>query len=158
MSTVYSIQAIVLSSEMAHNLGFSDLNCTLLAAAIRLAQYMGLHKITEASSSSGVHGSDQWHEAIEREVGKRVWCQIVIQDHFGLCFTDSYSGWYPGAYHDTLGADHLDINPKHCLTELPKNCDDHDLEERKPNIPTITSYLRILAQSESVPHLAKLEC
>lgn len=88
---MYSIQAIVLSTEVAHNLGFSDLNSTLIAAAIRLAQCMGLHKITEDSVLEA-EGSGQWHETIEREIGKRVWCQIVIQDHFGLCFTDSYSG------------------------------------------------------------------
>jgi hypothetical protein len=90
ISAVYSVQAIVLSTEMAHSLGFSDLNASLLASAIRLSQCMGLHKITEPSLSE-INGSEQWHEAIEREIGKRVWCQIVIQDHFGLCFTDSYS-------------------------------------------------------------------
>jgi hypothetical protein len=91
---VYSVQAIVLSTEVAHNLGFSDLNATLIAAAIRLSQCMGLHKITEPPLSD-IQESKQWHEAIEREIGKRVWCQIVIQDHFGLCFTDSYSKFIP---------------------------------------------------------------
>ncbi|CZR59837.1 uncharacterized protein PAC_09731 [Phialocephala subalpina] len=134
--SMYSVQAIVLSTEVAHNLGFSDLNASLLASAIRLSQCMGLHKITEPSLSE-INGSEQWHEAIEREVGKRVWCQIVIQDHFGLCFTDSYN-----------------INPKHCLTELPKNCDDYDLEELSENVPTITSYIRTLAKiAKLVPRL-----
>ncbi len=87
---VYSVQAIALSTEVAHNLGLSDLNATLSAAAIRLSQCMGLHKISEPLWSK-IETSEQWHETVERELGKRVWCQIVIQDHFGLCFTDSYS-------------------------------------------------------------------
>lgn len=87
---MYSVQAIALSTEVAHNLGSSDLNATLIAAAIRLSQCMGLHNITDPPSSK-IGTSGQWHETVERELGKRLWCQIVIQDHFGLCFTDSYS-------------------------------------------------------------------
>lgn len=135
-ASMYSVQAITLSTEVAHNLGFSDLNASLVAAAIRLAQCMGLHKITE-SLQSQADGIDQWYEKIERETGKRVWCQLVLQDHSGVCFTDSYS-----------------INPKHCLTELPKNCDDHDLEERDQGVPTITSYIRTIALiADLVPKL-----
>ncbi|PCG94503.1 Hypothetical protein PENO1_078030 [Penicillium occitanis (nom. inval.)] len=88
---------------------------------------MGLHKITDPPKSQ-LSDTEQWHEVIETEIGKRVWCQLMIQDHFGLCFTDSYN-----------------INPNHCLTELPKNADDHDLEELDMNVPTITSYMRTLA-------------
>ena len=87
---MYSVQAIALSTEVAHSLGFSDLGATLTAAAIRLSQCMGLHKITDPPKSK-ICDTEQWHEVIEIEIGKRVWCQLVIQDHFGLCFTDSYS-------------------------------------------------------------------
>ncbi|RFU29523.1 hypothetical protein B7463_g6816, partial [Scytalidium lignicola] len=134
--SMYSIQAIAISTEVAHNLGLSDLNATLVAAGIRLSQCIGLHKII-ALPPSEIETTDRWHETVERELGKRIWCQLVIQDHFGLCFTDSYN-----------------INPKHCLTELPRNCDDYDLKERGDNIPTITSYIRTLAHMATlVPRL-----
>ena len=87
---MYSVQAIVISTEVAHNLGLSDLNATLSSAAIRIAQCLGLHKITN-SSSTDIQTAQQWHETLERELGKRVWWQLVIQDHFAISFTDTYS-------------------------------------------------------------------
>lgn len=86
---MYSVQAIAISTEVAHNLGLSNLNATLSSAAIRIAQCLGLHRISDGPSLC-VDPTEQWHEVIERETGKRVWRQIVIQDHFAIPFTDSY--------------------------------------------------------------------
>ena len=87
---MYSVQAIVISTEVAHNLGLSDLNATLSSAAIRIAQCLGLHKIINAPNPD-IKTAHQWHETLERELGKRVWWQLVIQDHFAIPFTDTYS-------------------------------------------------------------------
>jgi hypothetical protein len=89
MLPVYSFQSIAISTEVAHNLGLSNLNATLSSAGVRIAQCLGLHKISDATSS-GAKQSNIWYETVEREIGKRVWCQIVIQDHFAIPFTDSY--------------------------------------------------------------------
>lgn len=86
---MYSVQAIAISTEVAHNLGLSNLNAVLSSAGVRIAQCLGLHKIADGPSLS-VDPSEVWHEIIERETGKRVWCQLVIQDHFAIPFTDSY--------------------------------------------------------------------
>jgi hypothetical protein len=126
--SLYSVQAIAISTEVAHNLGLSNLNATLSSAAVRIAQCLGLHKISDAPSLC-VTPSDIWHEKIEREIGKRVWCQIVLQDHFAIPFTDSYC-----------------ISLSHFSTSLPLNCDDHDMEERDDSVPTISSYTRTLCQ------------
>jgi hypothetical protein len=90
--SLYSIQAIVISTRIAHNLGRSDLNATLIGAAARIAHCLGLHKITDSSTGDdrALSGAD-WYERVEIETGKRVWLQLVIQDHFQIPFTDSYS-------------------------------------------------------------------
>ncbi|RDW75731.1 hypothetical protein BP5796_06552 [Coleophoma crateriformis] len=105
--SLYTIQAIVLSTEVAHNLGLSGLNATLSSAAIRLAQCMGLHKIEDLPARK-VSPKEDWHELLEL------------------------------------------INPKHFLTALPLNCDDHDLEARDDEIPTVSSYVRTLARLASL--------
>lgn len=87
--SLYSVQAIAISTEIAHNLGFSQLNATLFSAAIRIAECLGLHKI-EDSDDSTMNTPEDWYEAVEKETGKRVFCQMVIQDHFAVPFTDSY--------------------------------------------------------------------
>ncbi|KAB2572381.1 putative transcription factor lepB [Lasiodiplodia theobromae] len=105
----------------------SNLNATLSSAAIRIAQSIGLHKIVGRPAS--IAGSaERRHETIEIELGKRVWWQMTIQDHFAIPFTDSYS-----------------INPAHFTTEIPSNCDDVDLTEKEDNVPTVSSYVRTLA-------------
>lgn len=47
------------------------------------------------------------------------------------------------------------VNPAHFTTEIPSNCDDVDLVIREDNVPTVSSYVRTLASSESQPLLAK---
>lgn len=86
---VYSVQAIVISTEVAHNLGFSQLNATLMSAAIRIAQCIGLHKIRDYKLPIET-SRDQWNELVALETGKRVWYQMVVQDHFAIPFNDSY--------------------------------------------------------------------
>ena len=86
---VFSIQAIVISTEVAHNLGKSESNAVLVAAAVRIAQCLGLHKISDAPQP-GILTAETWYGRVEREVGKRLWCILRIQDHFAIYFTDSY--------------------------------------------------------------------
>lgn len=125
-TTVYSVQAIVVSTEVAHNLGFSQLNAILFGAAIRIGQCLGLHKIVSQNVTT-VNNHEQWIQLVDLEVGKRVWCQMMIQDLFAIPFNDSHG-----------------IIPSHCSTDLPMNCDD-DLIPRDTNAPTISSYVRVLA-------------
>jgi hypothetical protein len=83
--SLYSIQAIVISTRIAHNLDRSDLNATLIGAAVRIAHCLGLHKISNQSRPVS------YLEKVEIETGKRVWAQLLIQDHFQIPFTDTYS-------------------------------------------------------------------
>ncbi|KAJ5423855.1 Monooxygenase FAD-binding [Penicillium cf. griseofulvum] len=134
--SVYSVQAIVISTEVAHNLGLSQLNATLFNAAVRIAECLGIHKIQDQSKKL-LRSKDEWDENVEREVGKRVWCQMIIQDHFAIPFTDTYS-----------------ISPMHFSTGRPMNADDHDLTDMPITSPTISTYIRVLVNlAELMPGL-----
>ncbi|KAJ5175444.1 uncharacterized protein N7482_001321 [Penicillium canariense] len=126
--SIYSVQAIVISTEVAHNLGLSHLNATMFNAAVRIAECLGLHKIKDHPSPL-TQNRDQWEERVEREVGRRVWCQMIIQDHFAIPFTDTYS-----------------ISPMHYSTDRPLNAEEHNLIELPTNIPTISTYVRVLVE------------
>ncbi|QQK44268.1 Fungal transcriptional regulatory protein, N-terminal [Penicillium digitatum] len=134
--SVYSVQAIVISTEVAHNLGLSQLNATLFNAAVRIAECLGIHKIQDQPNKLA-RNKDEWDEKVEREVGKRVWCQMIIQDHFAIPFTDTYS-----------------ISPMHFSTGPPMNADDYDLTDVPITSPTISTYIRVLVKlAELMPGL-----
>ncbi|PYI28707.1 hypothetical protein BP00DRAFT_350408 [Aspergillus indologenus CBS 114.80] len=124
--SIFSVQAIVISTEIAHNLGRSQLNATLFKAAVRIAECLGVHRIREAHGSS-LNTEEGWIETAQREVGKRVWCQMVIQDHFAIPFTNTYS-----------------ISPSQYSTGPPLNADDHDLTDMPDTVLTVSSYVRAL--------------
>ncbi|KAF4773729.1 serine carboxypeptidase [Colletotrichum scovillei] len=135
--SIYSIQAIVISTEVAHNLGLSQLNATLFSAAIRIAECLGIHKITKCSLE--LQTPDEiWDDILQREVGRRVWLQMVIQDHFAIPFTDSYG-----------------INPSHYSTSFPRNANDTDLIEAPEEVLTVSTYTRVLGGiAQLMPELA----
>ncbi|PWY82023.1 hypothetical protein BO70DRAFT_291690 [Aspergillus heteromorphus CBS 117.55] len=124
--SLYSVQAIVISTEVAHNLGRSQLNATLFNAAVRIAECLGLHRIKDSSDKS-IPTEEIWIETVQREVGKRVWCQMVIQDNFAIPFTDTYS-----------------ISPMQYSTVPHLNADDYDLLEMPRTVPTVSTYTWVL--------------
>ncbi|KAJ5565192.1 hypothetical protein N7513_001434 [Penicillium frequentans] len=67
--SIYSVQAVVISTEIAHNLGLSQLNATLFNAAVRIAECLGIHKIKNHPPTPKTE--DGWEERVEREVGRR---------------------------------------------------------------------------------------
>ena len=82
----------MISTEVAHNLGQSESNAILFNAAVRISHCLGLHKIVD-SLHKPIEVREQYYEKVERELGKRLWCILRIQDHFAIYFTDSY-GWF----------------------------------------------------------------
>ncbi|KAJ4390870.1 hypothetical protein N0V93_004469 [Gnomoniopsis smithogilvyi] len=124
LAVLHSVQAIAISTEVAHNLGQSQLNATLVAAGIRIAESLGLHAIHDTQNEQL-----DWEATISREVGKRAWCQLIIQDHFAIPFTDSYV-----------------ISPTHFTTPPPRNMNDDSLAELPCHLPTVSSYVRVLLE------------
>ncbi|KAK1991579.1 hypothetical protein LX36DRAFT_663161 [Colletotrichum falcatum] len=117
--SILSCQAIATATISAHPLGHSNSQSIHLAAAVRIAQSLGLHRLK--------------HDAAEgdaaKETGRRVWCQLCSQDWFGIPFSESYL-----------------ISPLYSTSEPPRNCHDHDLLPLPKDVPTITSYCRFLVE------------
>lgn len=121
--SVLSCQTIATGTIAAHLLGFSSSQSIHLAAAVRIAQSLGLHKL-----SLGITGSKQ-----ETEIGRRVWTQLCSQDWFGIPFSESYL-----------------INPLYSTSAPATHCHDHDLTAIPLHVPTITSYCRFLYDIASI--------
>lgn len=123
--SLYSVQAIAISAEVAHSLGQSQLNTTLFNAAIGIAESLGLHKIPDDSVG------------VTSEIGRRVWLQLIIQDHFAISFVGSYK-----------------IHPLSYSSLPPSNADD-DLVPMPDSVPTASTYNRtLLALARLMPELA----
>ncbi|KAJ9142975.1 Fungal transcriptional regulatory protein, N-terminal [Pleurostoma richardsiae] len=127
--SIFSVQAIAISTLIAHPLGSSNSHYILLGSAIRIAQCLGLDKLKEKPPALTQASHDAWKSAITLHVGRRVWWQLIIQDYFAVPFSDTYT-----------------INPDHFTTVMPSNCDDHDLEEVHSSQPTVSSYCIVLAK------------
>ncbi|TPX18641.1 uncharacterized protein E0L32_002498 [Thyridium curvatum] len=115
--SILSVQAIATLTIAAHMLGLSNMQSIHLAAAVRIAQSLGLHRLTEDSPGTPV----------EKETGKRVWSQLCSQDWFSLPFSETYL-----------------VNPIYSHSDPPLNCHDEDLLPLPNSVPTITSYCRFL--------------
>ncbi|KAJ5090968.1 hypothetical protein N7532_009652 [Penicillium argentinense] len=116
--SIYSVQSIATLTISAHMLGHSNGFSVLLASAVRIAQGLGLHQL------DGDH-DDRASSSLGREIGRRVWCQLCIQDWFSIPFTESY------------------LIHRLCFnTEKPRNCDD-DLVTLPDDHPTVTGYSRL---------------
>lgn len=118
--SIFSCQAIATLTIAAHPLGSSNSHSVMLATAVRIGQSLGLHRLVDEKAGS----------VVEREIGRRVWAQLCVQDWFSIPFSEAYL-----------------INPLYSTSSLPRNCHDVDLGRTLPDsIPTITSYCRFLTE------------
>lgn len=120
--TIFTLQAICISGMVANVLGKSNLLVTWINAAIRIAQCLGLHHI-------GPDTSELRNEALQKEVGRRVWWKLVELDYHSIPYTGTYS-----------------INAKHCTTQLPRNSNDEDLHHQSQEVLTSSTYALIKAR------------
>ncbi|PYH29127.1 Zn(II)2Cys6 transcription factor [Aspergillus neoniger CBS 115656] len=121
--SLYAVQAIATLTMSAHLLGFSNSLSVLLAAATRIAQGLGLHRL---GSEREIEPSPAM---IDREIGRRAWCQLCIQDWFSIPFSESY------------------LIPRTCLnTARPRNCRDDDMLKRPDDEPSVAGYSRFFYQ------------
>jgi hypothetical protein len=118
--SIYSVQAIASLTISAHMLGYSNGLSVLLASAVRIAQGLGLHRLAEEKETN-----QTTRTLINREIGRRVWCQLCIQDWFSIPFTESYLLHHQGF-----------------TTPKPQNSDD-DMTTIPDHTPTVTSYSRL---------------
>ncbi|KAH7021201.1 uncharacterized protein B0I36DRAFT_29947 [Microdochium trichocladiopsis] len=127
--SIYSVQAITTMTMSAHLLGQSNMQSIHLAAAVRIAQALGLHQLT--SERKGV-------DPATTELGRRVWQQLCSQDWFNIPFSETYL-----------------INPLYSKSDPPVNCfDDGKFTPLPESVATPESYTRFLAKIAALmPHL-----
>lgn len=114
--SIYAVQCIATMTISAHMLGHSNSHSVMLAAAIRISQSLGFHKL-------GSVKKDHPFNRIPGEMGRRVWTQLCVQDWFSIPFSESYY------------IRQLDFN-----TDKPSNCKDEDMVPLPDDIPTTMSY------------------
>ncbi|KAL4899412.1 hypothetical protein BDW74DRAFT_171574 [Aspergillus multicolor] len=120
--SIFSVQCIATMTMSAHMLGHSNSHSVMLATAVRIAQSLGLHLL--GSPGQGIRSN-----SIQRETGRRVWTELCIQDWFSIPFSESYLVHL------------LDFN-----TTRPLNCNEEDMVSLPDEVPTSTSYHRVLYQ------------
>lgn len=116
--SIYSLEAIASLTISAHMLGHSNGFSVLLASAVRVAQGLGLHQL-------GNDDDPPSNDLVRKEIGRRIWCQLCIQDWFSIPFTESYL-----------------IHRLCFTTPMPSNCDD-DIIDLPEDHPTVTSHSRL---------------
>lgn len=147
--STYSIQAVLVSTMVAHCLGRSDQLYTMLFSCTRIAQCLGLHKIAVKEPDSNMD-LNQWTVAMDREVGKRIYWKLVECDYYAIPYTNTYgmecAEW---KRNENQQADRQlpGINLAHITTPMPLNCDDHDLEDRDSTVVTVSTYTNVMIKS-----------
>lgn len=116
--SIYAVQSIATLTISAHMLGKSNSFSVLLASAVRIAQGLGLHQLDGDNKVNCV-------DPVSQEIGRRIWCQLCIQDWFSIPFTESYL-----------------IHPICFNTERPQNCDNNPISI-PDDVPTVTGYSRL---------------
>lgn len=130
---IYSVEAITVLTMSAHILGFSNTQSTLLGAAFKIAQGLGLQRLGPEDDVNSVTGNAisatpvQRDKAIKRETGRRLWSQICLQDWFSIPFSEMYS-----------------IQRSHYTSLKPLHCDEQNMQPLPDNVPSITSFPNFL--------------
>lgn len=130
---VYSVEAILTLTMSAHVLGFSNTQSTLLGAALKIAQGLGLQRLGPEDDVNSLTGAaivtthPLRDKTIKRETGRRLWAQLCIQDWFSIPFSEMYS-----------------IQKIHFTTLKPMHCDEHTMQPLSDDVPSMTSFPNFL--------------
>ncbi|KAJ5587176.1 uncharacterized protein N7459_002941 [Penicillium hispanicum] len=119
--SLYGVQCIATMTISAHLLGHSNSHSVMLASAVRVAQSLGMHRL-------GKEIDDHPSTRVQREIGRRLWTELCIQDWFSIPFSESYLIHRP------------DFN-----TAKPRNCmDDGNMSPVSEEVPTTVTYHLVL--------------
>jgi hypothetical protein len=124
--SIYSVHAIATLTMSAHPLGRSSELSVLLGAAVKIAQSLGLDRLDHAPVLESIDASsseEQRYRLLQREIGRRVWSQLCVQDWMSLPFTESHS-----------------ISPLDFSTTKPSSRDHLTMEPIPSTFPTYVSY------------------
>nr|ODN88678.1 nuclear protein [Cryptococcus depauperatus CBS 7841] len=121
--TMEALQCILLLGVFMNNRDRADAAWALLGAAIKMAQGLGLSRL--GAEQQAVDGkplpmwTGRWESLIQREVGRRIWWNLVFLD-WSLAPSYNYS---------------CSIQPDHIKTALPANIEDEDIIDGLPIRP-----------------------
>ena len=124
--SLYSVQAITTLTMSAHPLGRSAELSVLLGSALKIAQALGLDKLQDDAALDSINESssrEQRHRSTQRELGRRLWCQLCVQDWMSLPSAGSHN-----------------IHPRHFTTTKPSKRDHLTMRPLPDTTPTYTSY------------------
>lgn len=143
---IYAVHAITTLTMSAHTLDFSEDILVMLGSALRIAQSLGLNRlplvkrlenITESSPPS------QRVQVLEREIGRRLWSHLCIQDWFSLPFTGCQSiGLLDFTSTKPSNRDHITMEP---------------LPEATPTYISYGNYVNDIARLVAEHHAAKAQ-
>ncbi|KAK8847674.1 hypothetical protein IAR55_005533 [Kwoniella newhampshirensis] len=121
--TMENLQSIVLLGVFMNNRDRADAAWALLGAAIKMAQGLGLSRLgAEQQSIDGKPlpmWTGRWESLIQREVGRRIWWNLVFLD-WALAPSYNFS---------------CCIQPDQIKTALPANVEDEDIIDGQPLKP-----------------------
>ncbi|KGB80065.2 nuclear protein [Cryptococcus deuterogattii R265] len=121
--TMESLQCILLLGVFLNNRDRADAAWALLGAAIKMAQGLGLSRL--GAEQQSVDGKPlpmwigRWESLIQREVGRRIWWNLVFLD-WSLAPSYNFS---------------CSIQPDQIKTALPANIEDEDIIDGQPLKP-----------------------
>ena len=139
---IYAVHAITTLSMSAHPLGFSEELTVLLGTALKIAQSLQLDRLDEKNGSEAVdENSSETHrkKILQREIGRRLWSQLCVQDWFSLPSGGSL------------------IRPDDFTTTKPSNRDHVTMVRIEDTFPTYVSYgnyLNNIAKLMAEHHIA----
>lgn len=123
---IYAVHAIATLTMSAHPLGRSSELSVFLGAALKVAQSLGLDILGQNSTMEKVIPStpmEQRHRLLQREIGRRLWSQLCVQDWMSLPFSESHS-----------------INLGHFTTSKPSSRNHLTMDPIPATFPTYISY------------------
>lgn len=121
--TLENLQATILMSVLMNNRDRADAAWALLGAAIKMAQGLGLSRL--GAEQQSVDGrplpmwKGRWESLIQREVGRRIWWNLVFLD-WSLAPSYNFA---------------CSIHPDQIKCALPANIEDEDLVDGQPIRP-----------------------
>lgn len=140
--SIYAVHAITTLSMSAHPLGFSEELTVLLGTALKIAQSLQLDRLHRKNGSEAVdENSSETHRKtiLQREIGRRLWSQLCVQDWFSLPSGGSL------------------IRPDDFTTTKPSNRDHVTMAHIDDTYPTYVSYgnyLNNIAKLMAEHHIA----
>ncbi|EXJ91472.1 hypothetical protein A1O3_00020 [Capronia epimyces CBS 606.96] len=123
---MYSVQAVTTLTMSAHSLGRSAELSVLLGAATKIAQSLGLDRLDYKPALDDIDENSskaQQDRVLRRELGRKLWSQLCVQDWMSLPFAGSHN-----------------IDPSHFTTTRPSSRNHLTMEPFPTTFPTYISY------------------